>query len=173
MRSLAGDVYQQADDIFRFEVVPRQSGHFIETFTLQFTDITSSKMNLQLTWENTLVNIPILVEVDEQIATQMTEFLKNPSAIPPRTYFEAAQYYLNNGKDLDEAEAWIDEALVNSPKNFRYGLLKAKIQHKSGNNKAALNTINKANTWAIEANNANYIEQTTLFRAELLKKTSK
>jgi len=173
MRSLAGDVYQEANDVFRFAVEPKQADQFIETFTLQFTDLRTNSMNLQLLWEHTIVDIPIAVDVEEKIAEQMAELLKDPTSISHRTYFEAAQYYLNNVKDLNKAEAWIDEALVKSPQNFRYGLLKAKIQHKNGNNKAAVDTINKANAWAIEANNANYIEQTALFRAELIKKTSR
>ena len=73
-------------------------------------------------------------------------------------------------KDLDEALAWIDAALKKSSKNFRYGLLKAKIQDKSSNIQAALITINLAHSWAINAKNANYIEQTKLFRQSLLVK---
>jgi len=173
IRSLAGDVYQQADDIFRFEVMPQKTSDYIETFTFQFTDITASNLNLTLSWENTLIKISIAVEVDEKIAAQMAEFLKEPASIPHRTYFEAAQYYLNNGKDLKLAEAWINEALVKSQNNFRYGLLKSKIQYKAGNIKAAVETINMANTWAVEAGNANYIEQTEIYRTELIKKTSR
>ena len=173
MRSLAGDVYNKADDIFRFEVTAQKTSRFIETFTLEFADIAAATLNLVLSWENTYINIPIAVEVDDKISAQMTASLKDSSTIPHRTYFEAAQYYLNNGKDLDKAESWINEALVKSPKNFRYGLLKSKIQHKTGNDKAAVDSINKANAWAVEAKNANYIEQTELYRDELIKKTTK
>lgn len=172
MRSLAGDVYKQADDKFRFKANPKKLGEHVETFTLQFADVTASTMNLQLTWANTLVNIPIEVMVDDKIEAQMAEFLKDPDSIPHRTYFEAAQYYLNNDKDLKVAEGWINDALEKSPKNFRYGLLKSKIQHKTGNNKAAVDTVTQANAWAVEAKNANYIEQTEIYKAELIKKTS-
>ena len=167
MRSLAGDVYKQADDVFRFQVQPKTSSEYVETFTIQFTDLTASTVNLQLAWEHTLIKIPIEVEVDQKIIRQMAEFLKTPDNLPHRTYFEAAQYYLNNGKDLKEALDFIDVGLEKSPKNFRYGLLKAKIQSKAGNGKAALTTINEAYQWAVDAENANYIEQTDLFRQDL------
>ena len=170
LRSLAGDAYNPADDVFRFDVKPEKINHYVETFTLQFSDLKSNSFNLQLVWENTLVNIPIEVEVDRKIAKQMTEFMKNPNNIPHRTYFEAAQYYLNNNKDLDEALTFIDAALEKSPENFRYGLLKAKIQNKGGDSQTALSTINEAYNWAKKAKNDNYIEQTELFRQSLLNK---
>ena len=100
----------------------------------------------------------------------MFEFLKNETKIPHRTYFAAAQYYLHNNKNLGKALDWIDKALEKSPKNFRYGLLKAKIQYKNGDRESALKTINLANDWAKQAKNANYVEQTKLFRKSLLKK---
>ena len=167
MRSLAGNVYKQEDDVFRFMVKPERIDQFVETFTLQFADLGTNSLHLQLSWEHTLVNIPISVEVDQKIEQQMAEFMKEPANIPARTYFEAAQYYLNNGKDLQEALAWIDAALTKSTKNARYGLLKAKIQDKMGDRKAALNTVNQAHTWAVKTNNANYIEQTELYRKSI------
>ena len=170
LRSLAGDAYNQADDVFRFNVKPEKINHYVETFTLQFSELQTNSFYLQLIWENTLVNIPIEVEVDEKIEEQMTEFMKNPNNIPHRTYFEAAQYYLNNNKDLDEALIFIDAALEKSPENFRYGLLKAKIQNRDGDSQAALITINEAYSWAKNAKNENYIEQTELFRQSLLNK---
>jgi len=170
MRSLAGDVYKQEDDAFRFEVKSQRIDNYIESFTLQFADLGTNSLNLQLLWEQTLVNIPITVEVDQKIAAQMAKFLKSPETIPHRTYFEAAQYYLHNNRDLKEALIWIDAALVKSPENPRYGLLKAKIQAKSGDSGGALTTINKAHSWAVNSENNNYIEQTELFRKALLEK---
>jgi hypothetical protein len=160
MRSLAGDVYKQENDVFRFEVEAQKIVGNIETFTLQFAALGTNSLNLQLLWEHTLINIPITVEVDQKIAAQMADFLKTPETIPHRTYFEAAQYYLHNNRDLKEALNWIDAALDKSPENARYGLLKAKIQDKNGDSIAAMKTINLANTWAVNSSNDNYIEQT-------------
>lgn len=170
LRSLAGDVYNPEDDVFRFDVKPQTIDHYQETFTMQFTELRTNTFHLQLTWENTLVNIPIKVDVDQKIEQQMLEFMKTPENIPHRTYFEAAQYYINNGKNLMEAMNFINAALDKSPENFRYGLLKAKIQEKGGAREAALITINNAYNWAKKAKNDNYIEQTDLFRKSLLSK---
>ncbi len=170
LRSLAGDAYNPAEDVFRFDVKPQTINNYVDTFTIQFSELQANSFHLQLVWENTLINIPIKLEVDLKIEQQMTEFMKNPDSIPHRTYFEAAQYYIDNNKNLGEALTFINEALEKSPENFRYGLLKAKIQDKGGDNKAALITINDAYKWAKNAKNDNYIEQTELFRQSLLSK---
>ncbi|MEN8123969.1 MAG: DUF2911 domain-containing protein [Bacteroidota bacterium] len=170
LRSLAGDAYNPVDDVFRFNIKSQRINHYVETFTIQFSDLKTNSFHLQLVWENTLVNIPIEVEVDRKIEEQMTAFMKDSKNISHRTYFEAAQYYLNNNKDLDEAIIFIDAALEKSPENFRYGLLKAKILNKGGDSQAALITINEAYNWAKKAKNDNYIEQTELFRQSLLNK---
>ena len=167
MRSLAGDVYKQGKDVFRFDVKAEKSESMVETFTFQFTNLSSNSATLELSWENTQVKIPILVEVDSKIAAQMEEFLKTPETIPHRTYFEAAQYYLHNDRDLDKALEWINDALVKSPKNPRYGLLKAKIQAKSGDTEGAIKTVNLAHEWAVKVDNANYTEQTDIYRKSL------
>ena len=170
LRSIAGDAYKSADDIFRFEVKPIKTMNYVESFTMQFASLTSDSLELQLVWENTLISIPMKLEVASQIEQQMTEFMKTPESIPHRTYFEAAQYYSNNGKDLNEALDFIDKALEKSPENFRYGLLKAKIQAKNNDGEGALITVKIAYQWAKNKNNANYIEQTRLFWDSLLTK---
>ena len=169
LRSIAGGAYKPSNDVFRFEIAPEKNT-YVETFTCQFSEVKTNALKLDITWENTLISIPIEVEVDKKIESQMQVFMKNPEKIPHRTYFEAAQYYSNNGKDLKDALNFIDSALNKSPENFRYGLLKAKILAKMNNYKEALVIIEAANNWAKNKNNANYIEQTKLFWDSLLTK---
>ena len=169
LRSIAGGAYKASNDVFRFEIVPKKT-NYVETFTCQFSQVKTNALMLDIVWENTLISIPIEVEVDKKIESQMLHFMKTPANIPHRTYFEAAQYYSNNGKDLNDALSFIDSALDKSPENFRYGLLKAKILAKMNNYEDALVVVEIANTWAKNKNNANYIEQTRLFWNSLLTK---
>jgi len=169
LRSIAGGAYKPSNDIFRFEIAPEKNT-YVETFTCQFSEVKTDALKLDIKWENTLISIPIEVEVDKKIESQMQVFMKNPEKIPHRTYFEAAQYYSNNGKDLKDALNFIDSALNKSSENFRYGLLKAKILAKMNNYKEALTVVEIANNWAKNKNNANYIEQTRLFWDSLLTK---
>ena len=169
LRSIAGGAYKPSNDVFRFEITPKKI-NYVETFTCQFSKVKTNALMLDIVWENTLISIPIEVEVDKKIEAQMLNFMKTPENIPHRTYFEAAQYYSNNGKDLNDAISFIDSALEKSPENFRYGLLKAKIFAKMDNYEDALVVVEIANTWAKNKNNANYIEQTRLFWESLLTK---
>lgn len=168
MRSIAGGRVKPENDAFRFTVKPISNPVGVETFTMQFTDITTNSCHLQLSWENTIIKFPIEVEVGSKIEAQMTELMKTPEKIPHRTYFRAAEYYLHNKVDLGQAQEWIDAALVKSENNFRYGLLKAKIYSAQGDEEKAISTVKMANEWATTAKNSNYIEQTRVYLASLV-----
>lgn len=167
MRSIAGGRVKPENDAFRFTVMPMSNPVMVETFTIQFTAITTSSCQLQLSWGNTIVKFPIEVEVSAKIEAQMAELMKAPDKVSHRTYFRAAEYYMHNKVDLDQAMEWIDLALTKSENNFRYGLLKAKIYQAQGNTAMAVSTVKKANEWATAAKNSNYMEQTRVYLAGL------
>lgn len=162
-RSLAGDVYKQAEDAFRFKVKPVKTSNFVETFTIEFGDFTTSSANLILSWENTQVKFPIEFDVDARVAEQIAKLTAAPTGMGHMSYFLAAEYNLHNDKDLNKADEWILTAIEKSPKNSRYGLLRAKILAKAGKKDQALKVVAEANAWAKEAKNANYVDQTQLF----------
>lgn len=162
-RSIAGDTYKQSEDAFRFMAKPEKTADFVETFTIGFTDITTDSCHLKLSWENTQVKFKIELDVDGQIDKQIVELSKASGGMSDGNYFRAAEYYFHNDKDLSKSIEWIKAALEKSPKNFRYGLLHAKILAKQGKKAEAIKVILEANAWAKESNNSNYIEQTQIF----------
>lgn len=162
-RALSGNVYKQEEDAFRFKVKPARTPEFVETFTISFTDISTNSANLSLTWENTQVKFPIEFDVDARVAEQIAALSAAPGGMSHQNYFLAAEYNFHNSKDLKKADEWILTALEKSPKNPRYGLLRARILDKAGKRADALKVIAEANAWATEAKNANYVDQTKLF----------
>jgi hypothetical protein len=162
-RSLAGDVYKQEEDAFRFNVKSEKISNFVETFTIQFSDISTKSCYLTLSWENTQVKFKIEFDVDGQVDQQIAELIKSENGMSDFNYFRAAEYYFHNDRDLNKAIEWIKTGITKSPKNFRYGLLHAKILDKQGKKAEALKVIAEANAWAKEKNNSNYIEQTQIF----------
>ncbi len=162
-RSLAGDVYKQSEDAFRFTVKPEKINNFVETFTIQFSDVSTNSCYLTISWENTSVKFKIEFDVDSQVNKQIAELQKSPDGMSDGNYFLAAEYYFHNDKDLNKSVEWIKTAIEKSPKNPRYGLLHAKILTKQGKKSEALKVIETANAWAKEKNNSNYIEQTQVF----------
>jgi len=163
LRALAGDVYKQADDIFRFKATPGKTNGFVETFTIDFENLRTNGVDVALSWENTRVVFPVEFDVNANVNKQIAELLKDPETAAHSNYFLASEYYFHNDLDLEKAIGWITDALAKSPKNARYGLLLAKILHKQGKRDDALKVIAEANAWAKETNNANYTEQTQLF----------
>ena len=166
-RSIAGDKVKPENDAFRFKVKPISNPLKVESFTVQFTDLHTKGCNIQLSWENTIINLPVEVEVDAKIEAQMAELLKTPEKVSHRVYFRAAEYYLHNQKDLNQSMEWIDTALEKSENNFRYGLLKAKIYNAQGAKIKAISTVKMAYEWAKAKNSANYMGQTSLYLSEL------
>jgi hypothetical protein len=162
-RSIAGDVYKPAEDAFRFKVKPGKTSNFVETFTIGFSDITTSSCHIHVAWENTRIKFRIDFDVDALVDKQIADLLASPTGMSHGNYFLAAEYYLHNNKDLTKAESWITTAMEKSPKNARYGLLRAKILAKAGERDEALKVVADANAWATDAKNANYIEQTKEF----------
>lgn len=162
-RSIAGDVYKPAEDAFRFKVKPGKTSNYVETFTIGFSDFTTSSCRLFVAWENTEIKFRIDLDVDSQVDKQISALAAAPSGMSHQNLFLAAEYYLHNNKDLSKADQWILAAIDKSPKNARYGLLRAKILAKAGKRDEALKVIADANAWATEAKNANYVEQTQVF----------
>ena len=162
-RSIAGDVYKPAEDAFRFKVKPGKTSGFVETFTIGFGDISTRSSSVIVSWENTEIKFRIDFDVDTEVDKQITALTSAPGGITHPNLFLAAEYYLHNDKDLEKADGWILSAMEKSPKNSRYGLLRAKILAKAGKRDEALKVVAEANTWAKETKNANYIEQTQEF----------
>ena len=167
LRSIAGDRVKPENDAFRFDVKPSFHPTYMETFTIQFGHLTTNSCDIQILWENTMVSFSIVVDVDSKIERQITEVMKDPENVNHRILFRCAEYYLHNGKNLDRAQDWIDRALIKSENNFRYGLLKSKIYASQGNIPSAKSMVEQAHEWAKVANNANYMEQTMLYRQSL------
>jgi Protein of unknown function (DUF2911). len=162
-RSIAGDVYKPAEDAFRFKVTPGKTANFVETFTIGFSDITTSSVKLFIAWENMEVKFKIDLDVDSRINEQIAALSSSPGGMSHQNYFLAAEYNLHNDKDLAKADEWILKAMEKSAKNSRHGLLRAKILAKAGKKDEALKVVAEANVWATEAKNANYIQQTQQF----------
>jgi len=169
MRSLAGDVYKKENDAFRFDVPVITNPLKVETFTIQFSDITTNGCNVELSWENVIVKFPIEVEVDSKIESRINELVKDPDKISHRTYFRMAEYYFHNKIDLNKAYSWSIKSLELSPGNPMYGLLLARILDGQGKRDEAMKVITDAHQWAVDSNNANYEEQTRLFKEGLKK----
>ena len=74
-----------------------------------------------------------------------------------RPYFSAAMYYVDNGKDLNQALAWLNKADEQSPNTFYIIYQKANCQAKLGKKEEAKATALKGIAAAKEAKNDDYV----------------
>jgi len=74
-----------------------------------------------------------------------------------RPYFQAAMYYLSNGKDLNQALAWFDKAIEQQPDGFFIYHQKANTLAKLGRKEEAKAAAQKSIELAKLAKNDDYV----------------
>ena len=155
--------YKQENDVARVTVKTKNLGDHVETFTMQFSNITNNSADLQIMWEKTMVALPITTNTDAKVMTQIENTLIKDN----RPYFAAASYYYDNGKDLTLARQWVDKAIENNQKAFWMHLLKARIAAKQGDKATAKASAEKTKELATEAKNDDYVRMANELLASL------
>lgn len=146
--------YKQEEDFLRFKVKPQKIAEKVETFTINFEDVTTSGSNLSLAWENTKAEFSIKVDQSKEIIAALEEAMKGDK----KPYFQAAQYYFNNSLDIKKATDWIIEADKGNEQAPHIKYWKAKILLKSGNKAGAEQAANEGVAMAEKANNGEYVK---------------
>lgn len=116
--------YKQENDVVRLQVKPTKLNDMVETFTIDFSNMKVNETNIDLKWENTAVSFKVTSDYDARITKQIEEEM----AKDRRPYGQAANYYLDNGKDLNKALEWINKSIAANPKAYWNVLTKARIQ---------------------------------------------
>ncbi|HTN46132.1 MAG TPA: DUF2911 domain-containing protein [Flavipsychrobacter sp.] len=154
--SLGGNVskYDESKEVVRVTAKTGEMTAKVETFSMQFQNITDNSMDLELRWENARVIVPIKTEIDEKIMKSIEANVIKDS----RPYFQAANYYYTNNKDMNQALEWTNKALEQNPGAFWIQALKARIQLKQNDKKGAAATAQNVIKLASEAQNDDYVK---------------
>jgi hypothetical protein len=145
--------YKESDDVLRVKVKANKLKDKVETFTIQFADVYPTTAQMQLTWENTGVNLNLTTEVDATVMASIDEAMKGEK----KPYFQAAQYYLSNNKDINKALEWATAAEAADTKAPWVKLLKGRIQLKAGDKAGAAKTAAAGLQLATEIKNPEYV----------------
>ena len=146
--------YQQDKDLARITVKPVINSTSAETFTMQFANVKSNSTDLQIIWDNTMVNVPITTDVESKVMAQIDNLMNKDN----KPYFQSAMYYMETGKDLNQALAWLDKAIEQNPSAFWVYHQKAYALAKLGKKEEAKTTALKSMDLAKEAKNDDYVE---------------
>ncbi len=147
------DDYKKEEDVVRVNVKPVTLNEKVETFTIALANVKSTSCDLQLMWDKTMVSVGISTEIDARIMKDIQKMVVGDN----RPYAAAANYYMENGKDLKQASEWFDKAIANNPKAYWLVHQKANCLAKMGMKKEAVETANKSITIAKEQGDDNYV----------------
>ena len=145
--------YKQEMDVVRASVKPMMLKDKIETFTMQFANVKPSTCELEIIWDNTGVVLPISEDVESVVMKQIDDALNKDN----RPYFQAAMYYLDSGKDLNQAVTWFDKAIQQQPDGYWIYHQRANALAKLGKRDEAKASAQKSIELAKEAKNDDYV----------------
>lgn len=145
--------YDQTKDVVRLKAKPEQMPMSIETFTIMFNDVMPSSIALGMMWDKTYVEFPITADIDGKVMAQIDNAMNKDN----KPYFQAAMYYMDNGKDLNKANEWFDKAIAQNPTAFWVYHQKANCLAKLGKKSEAIATANKSIELAKAAKNDDYV----------------
>lgn len=127
----------------------------IETFTMSFDDLKNDSVMLGILWEKTYVGVPIKFGTDKTVSASIQKVMNGPGA---NDYYAAAVYYLETGKDINQAKTWIDKAIdMNKEPAFWQLRQKSLIYAKAGDKKGAIEAAKKSKELAKAAGNNDYV----------------
>jgi len=167
------DGYDQSEDIARFQIKSKTTDDFIETFTMNFTDLTYNSANVKLAWENTVVHFNIETDVDTKVLASIEKTMSGEPK--PADLYQAASYFLSQEKSLGQALNWANTAINIYEKEDRNVFwiyhLKAKIQAAMNLYQDAIETANISIEKAQEANNTDYVRMNKKYIAKWQEKS--
>jgi len=127
----------------------------IQSFTIMIGNLKSNSAELGFVWENTYVGVPFEVPTDMITMKSIESVMNGPST---NDYFQAASYYLAEGKDLKQALAWIKKATAVENPPFWQLRAMSLIQAEMGDKAGAIATAKRSLAAAEKANNADYVK---------------
>jgi hypothetical protein len=157
--------YKQDQDVVRFDAKTMDLDMSMESFTMQFANVKPSTCDLYIMWDKTGVAIPISADVESKVMAQIDQQMNKDN----RPYFNAAMYYLENGKDLNQALAWFDKAIDANKTAFWIHHQRANCLAKLGKKDEAKVAAKKSIELATAAKNDDYVKLNEKLLAELNK----
>jgi len=136
--------YKQENDAARLTATPEVLPIPSETFTIALNDVKGASATLDFLWDKTRVPVKLTTDDVEQVSKQLDAAVSAGTPLDPRTAYQAAAFYYDNNKDMNQAAKWIDQALEKNPDAYFMHYKKAQIQAKLGNKKEATASAQKA-----------------------------
>jgi len=155
--------YKQSEDVVRVEAKTMDMDESMESFTMQFANVKPTSTELHIMWDRTAVALPIVTDVETKVMAQIDQLMNKDN----KPYFGAAMYYMESGKDLNQALAWFDKGVEMQPAAFWIHHQRANCLAKLGKKEEAKAAAEKSKTLATEQKNDDYVKLNEKLLAEL------
>ena len=139
--------YDPSEDALRVQVRPAAAPYH-EWLTYEFTDRQTDHATVALMWED--LQVPIRITVDDMpglYIARMRADLRDSPAFSWTSWNAAAQYCLQNNRNLEEAQRWAQRAIddpFNGSANFTTLTTLAQVQLANGKDADASRSIDEA-----------------------------
>ena len=150
-------MYKEENDVVRVQADVVTTPFAVENFTVNFANITGNSCNVELMWENTYVQFPITAGTDAKVMKQIDNLMNKDN----KPYYNAASYYYDNAKDMNQALSWVNKAIETNKEAFYMYLLKARIHKKMGDKTASKAAATTCIELATKAKNDDYVKMAT------------
>jgi len=129
-----------------------------ETFTINIGHLTGGSCQLELAWDEIMVPVNIDVPTDKKVSANITQVMAGASA---NDYYNAARYYRESKKDLQQALTWMNKAVEMGRNEYWILRQKSLIEADLGDYKAAIATATLSLEKAKADKNNDYIKMNT------------
>lgn len=122
--------YKPEEDALRVNLKPASLPNKVETFTIDFSDVTDSTANMNICWANTRVSAPLRVDVNKNAGDNVDKAVAEKPD-DPAVLQAAASYNVSKGRNLEQSLGWIDKSIA-AKETFRNLFVKAQLLGKMG-----------------------------------------
>lgn len=159
--------YKAEEDAIKFTVPAQKVMPAVESLTFNIGDLKDNSANIELLWENTKIAFPIVTDVDTKVMADIKRVMEGPSG---NDMYAAAVYYLNSGKDLNQAYTWMNKSIEKGGEKFWTLRQKSLIEAGLGKYKEAVVTATKSKEMAAKDGNTEYVKMNETSIMEWMKK---
>lgn len=107
--------YNPEEDALRAPITKGEAPYACDRLHYQFESITPTSCNLVMHWGDQYWELPIEVDVQEEVIAGMRQDLQTRPGWLWVGWFESANYCLQNNTNLEEATTWINRSININP----------------------------------------------------------
>ncbi|MGB3548235.1 MAG: DUF2911 domain-containing protein [Saprospiraceae bacterium] len=161
--------YVEKDPALTVTAPVKKNAMKVESFTINIGELSTDAAHLEMYWGNTMVAVPMKVEVDGRVKADIDRVMAGPSV---NDYYSAASYLSDANQDMNKALMYIKKANEMSKDAPKFWMLRREslIQAALGNTKEAITAAEMSMKLAEAAGNQDYVRMNRASLMEWKKK---